>query len=50
MHEQTRSVCNEAAAWLGEGDGQNQPLCLDLGKPATVCALNIQLVLNETKL
>lgn len=35
--------------WVREA-GQNQPLCLDLGKPATVCALNIQPVLNETKL
>lgn len=30
--------------------GQNQPFCLDLGRPAPVCDLNIQPALNETKL
>lgn len=35
--------------WVWEA-GQNLPLCLDLGKPARVCDLNIQAALNENKL
>lgn len=29
--------------------GQNQPFCLDLGRPAAGCDLNIQPAVNETE-